>query len=156
MPTFITDVLRDLKSKNLDFSEIIFILPSKRAGVFLKNQLHNYIEQTTFSPIIVSIEDFVQDLSQLKQAKGIELLFQFYDSYKAITTEDKVESFDSFSKWAQILLQDFNEIDRYLISSGAIFDYLSAIQELNQKKLPFIIRRPVPNGFEYWKLKDLY
>ena len=33
--------------------------------------------------------------------------------------------------------------------------YEIAIQELNQKKLPFIIRRPVPpNGFEYWKLED--
>ena len=32
--------------------------------------------------------------------------------------------------------------------------YEITIQELNQKKIPFIIRRPVPNGFEYWKLED--
>ena len=29
-----------------------------------------------------------------------------------------------------------------------------AMQELLQKKIPFIIRRPVPNGYEYWKLED--
>ena len=29
-----------------------------------------------------------------------------------------------------------------------------AIEELKQKKIPFIIKRPVPNGFEYWKLED--
>ena len=33
--------------------------------------------------------------------------------------------------------------------------YEITIQELKQKKIPFIIRRPVPNGFEYWKLEDL-
>ena len=35
--------------------------------------------------------------------------------------------------------------------------YEIAVEELNTKKLPFIIRRPLPNlsGFEYWKLDDL-
>ena len=32
--------------------------------------------------------------------------------------------------------------------------YEIAIQELNQKKIPFILGRPVPNGMEYWKLED--
>jgi hypothetical protein len=31
-----------------------------------------------------------------------------------------------------------------------------ALEELNQKKVPFIIRRPIPNGgTEYWRLEDL-
>jgi len=29
-----------------------------------------------------------------------------------------------------------------------------AMEELKQKKIPIIIERPVPNGFEYWKLED--
>ena len=34
--------------------------------------------------------------------------------------------------------------------------YLIAQEELRQKKLPFIIRRPLPNGgSEYWRIKDL-
>jgi DNA-directed RNA polymerase I, II, and III subunit RPABC2 len=34
--------------------------------------------------------------------------------------------------------------------------YIIACQELNEKKIPFIIRRPMPNGAsEYWRLKDL-
>ena len=32
--------------------------------------------------------------------------------------------------------------------------YEIAFEELKQKKLPFIIKRPVANGFEYWKLED--
>ena len=33
--------------------------------------------------------------------------------------------------------------------------YEIAMEELKQKKIPFIIKRPVSNGFEYWKLADL-
>ena len=41
----------------------------------------------------------------------------------------------AFSKWAPIVLQDFNEIDRYLIPQNQIFEYLSAIQEINHWSL---------------------
>jgi DNA-directed RNA polymerases I, II, and III subunit RPABC2 len=30
-----------------------------------------------------------------------------------------------------------------------------ATEELRQKKVPFIIKRPIGNKFEYWKIKDL-
>ena len=35
--------------------------------------------------------------------------------------------------------------------------YSIAVEEFNQKKIPFIIRRPLPHqqGYEYWKLKDM-
>jgi len=37
-----------------------------------------------------------------------------------------------------------------------IDSYLIAKDELHQKKIPFIIKRPIPNGnIEYWKLEDL-
>ena len=42
------------------------------------------------------------------------------------------------------------------VSSGILSGYKIALEELNQKKIPFIIRRPIPNGGnEYWKLGDL-
>ena len=156
MTTFIEDVLKDLTHKKLDFSELVFILPSKRAGVFLKYHLPNYIEKTIFSPQIISIEDFVEDLSQLKQLSGIELLFHFYESYKKVHLDSDIEPFESFTKWAQILLQDFNEIDRYLIPSDQIFDYLSAIQDLNHWSLDNNKTDFVSNYLEFWTKLKLY
>ena len=42
------------------------------------------------------------------------------------------------------------------VSDGMIDSYLIAVEELAQKKVPFIVKRPLPNGgCEYWKLKDL-
>jgi len=42
------------------------------------------------------------------------------------------------------------------IDDAVIDGYLIALKELEEKKMPFIIKRPMPNGgCEYWKLGDL-
>ena len=140
MTTFILDVLQDLKNKNKELSNLTFVLPSKRAGIFLKHQLSHVVNQTIFSPTIISIEAFVEELSQLKKVPNSDLLFLFYNTYLKLTPKKAIESFDSFSKWAQILIQDFNEIDRYLIPQEKIFNYLSAIKEIENS--------------QHWSLED--
>lgn len=130
MTTFIFDVLKDLQNNNSNLSELTFVLPSKRAGLFLKHQLYKVSNQTVFSPTIISIEEFVEELSQLKTIPNTELLFEFYSTYTQLTKKEETDTFEVFSKWAQILLQDFNEIDRYLIPQKNIFNYLSAIKEI--------------------------
>ena len=130
MTTFIFDVLKDLQNQNTNFSNLTFILPSKRAGLFLKHQLAQITNKAFFAPTIISIEDFVGELSELRNIGNTELLFEFYNTYQAQTKTEDIDSFESFSKWAQMLLQDFNEIDRYLIPQKNIFDYLGAIKEI--------------------------
>jgi len=42
------------------------------------------------------------------------------------------------------------------IDKSVIDGYLIALKELEEKKIPFIIKRPLPNGaFEYWNVSDL-
>ncbi|WP_100613590.1 PD-(D/E)XK nuclease family protein [Confluentibacter citreus] len=150
MTTFIFDALIDLKKQNLNLSELTFILPSKRAGLFLKHQLHKVNEQTAFAPVIISIEEFTEELSQLKTISNTELLFEFYNVYCGLTGNKEKDSFEVFSKWAQILLQDFNEIDRYLIPQQKIFTYLSAIQDLKHWSLEENKTDFVKNYLLFW------
>jgi hypothetical protein len=131
MTCFIKEVLIDLKNKDVDFSKLIFILPSKRAGIVLKSELSKLLNTTFFAPEILSIEEFVETISNLKAVSNIEQLFIFYNTYLEHTEKKNQETFDTFSKWAQIILQDFNEVDRYLIDPQHIFSYLKAIQEIN-------------------------
>jgi hypothetical protein len=157
MRSFIKTVLVDLKEKKINFEDIQFILPSKRAGLFLKNQLSSLLDQPIFSPQILSIEEFVEELSGLKKIPNTDLLFRLYASYKSITKESEQEPFDSFSKWAQILLQDFNEIDRFLVPHEYIFDYLNAIKELNHWSLDQDPTDLVKSHLKFWKqLKTYY
>jgi ATP-dependent helicase/nuclease subunit B len=157
MTSFIYDVLIDLKKKEVNISQLTFILPSKRAGIFLKNELSKTYSKTSFSPNILSIEEFVEELSQLKQLSNIELLFEFYAVYIRVSSKENIDAFDAFSKWAQILLQDFNEIDRYLIPQEQIFNYLSAIQDLNHWSLENNQTQLIKNYLLFWgKLNTIY
>ncbi|KJD36606.1 hypothetical protein PW52_02875 [Tamlana sedimentorum] len=130
MTTFIFDVLNDLQTNNIDIANITFILPSKRAGLFLKHQIPKVVDKTIFAPEILSVEEFVGELSGLKTITNTELLFNFYTIYCELTPDKQRDSFETFAKWAQILLQDFNEVDRYLIPQENFFNYLSAIKEI--------------------------
>src|SRR5690606_36745589 len=150
MTTFLFDVLKDLKTQGVNLSESTFILPSKRAGLFLRHQLYKVNEQTAFAPAIIIIEEFTDELSQLKTISNAELLFEFYNVYNALTQEENKDSFDMFSKWAQILLHDFNELDRYLIPQPKIFSYLSAIQNLEHWSLEDNKTEFVKNYLTFW------
>ncbi|WP_250433501.1 PD-(D/E)XK nuclease family protein [Hanstruepera flava] len=157
MTTFIEDVLSDLDRNELKLSELVFILPSKRAGIFLKHYISQSLDEPVFSPSIFSIEEFVEELSDLKSVSNIELLFIFYKSYLKVHTNNDVYSFEEFSKWAQILIQDFNEIDRHLIPQNSIFDYLSAIKEVNHWSVESNKTELVNRYLVFWKrLKNYY
>lgn len=155
--TFISDVLKSLSKERHNISEITFVLPSKRASLFLKYEISKATNTPVFSPEILSIEEFVENLSQLKLASNIELIFWLYKTYQEVFSAEVVEDFDSFYKWGQTLLQDFNEIDRYLIPHNEFFNYLHAVKEVDhwsvgKNKTPLIT-----NYLAFWeKLPKLY
>jgi hypothetical protein len=61
----------------------------------------------------------------------IELLFEFYDVYLSVTEKANQQSFELFANWAK-LLQDFNEIDRYLLDSSYVLSYLKDIEDIKK------------------------
>lgn len=156
MGSFLKEVIDDIQNKGLDISQLTFILPSKRAGTFLKDILSHAVEQTIFAPDILSIEEFVESLSELSYAGNTELLFEFYQVYKKLTPEPDQETFDQFSKWGQLLLQDFNEIDRYLIDPDYIFDYLKSIKEINHWSLSEEQTPYIKNYLAFWNRLKVY
>ncbi len=130
MQSFIAKCLEKIAIDDNQISQVVFVLPSKRAGVFLKKELSHYYNSTIFIPQIISIEELIETISGLKTLSNIETVFEFYNVYCSLIPQDKVESFESFSKWAQILLHDFNEIDRYKIYSKDFFSNLSSIKQI--------------------------
>ncbi len=132
MQSFLNHVVKDVLSNFESISDLTFILPSKRSGIFLKRVIKSSLDQTTILPEIISIEDFIEDLSTINSIDTITLIFEFYTIYQNSTEKDKIETFDNFSKWAPLLLQDFNEIDRHLIDPKYIFSYLTDIKRLEE------------------------
>lgn len=139
-----------------NFSDLIVILPNRRAKVFLIDELKKETTQTIFSPEIISIEDFVQDIAGIRSIDSVELLFEFYNVYISITEKDQ-ESFETFANWAKTLLQDFNEIDRYLLEPDKILKYLENIKEVEHWAVDIDKRTDLIDKYLiFWKKLPLY
>ncbi|SFB74467.1 PD-(D/E)XK nuclease superfamily protein [Zunongwangia mangrovi] len=124
-------MLEKLQQEETPISDLVFVLPSKRAGAFLLNELTQLTASTIFAPKIYSIEEFTEEVSGLKSIDNTTTLFEFYEVYQKLTEKEELESFETFLAWAQSLIHDFNEIDRYLIDAEKFFDYLADIQDIN-------------------------
>ncbi len=132
MNSFISKVVNDLLSKQKSCQNLICVLPSKRACVFLKEEILRKVPTTTFLPKIISIENYIQEIGDLNLIDSTQLLFEFYSVYKKNLPKKNIESFDAFSQWATIALHDFNEIDSYLINSELFFDNLRDVKRINE------------------------
>ncbi|MBL7471308.1 PD-(D/E)XK nuclease family protein [Robertkochia sediminum] len=158
MKSFLSAIITELYSRHAnEMHKLVLVLPSKRAGAFLRKELRTVITRTTFMPEIYSIEDFVQEISSLEQASGLHLLFEFYKTYEQCTPEEKREPLNEFTSWAQTAIQDFNEIDRYLIDPDRIFDHLFSIKELDHWTQTEPQTEIQKNYLDFWRqLKQLY
>ncbi len=154
MESFLSKVVaKVLSSEKIDLKNTVFVLPSQRACVFIKEELISQIRSVSFLPKMVSIENFIQDLAEIKQIDTIQLLFEFYSIYLKCTEKEHQESFDVFSQWATIVLQDFNEVDRHLIDTNDLFLYLRDINRLRNWSPTTEITK---NYFSFFEKLDLY
>ena len=156
MQSFLEEVVDDLAKDFHSLENTVFVLPSKRAGNFLIKAIADNAKSTFFSPEVYSIEGFVERISGISYATNTQQLFELYDVYQK-TSKVEIDSFYSFSKWGQTLLQDINEIDRYLIDANALFSNLSAIQEVTHWSLEANKTKMVQDYLEFWNsLEQLY
>ena len=138
-------------------SDTIVVLPNKRAKIFLIEALKHQIDRNILSPEIISIEDFVQNIAGIRTVDPIELLFEFYEVYLSITEKSQQQSFELFANWAKTLLQDFNEIDRYLLDPTHVLSYLKDIEDIKRWGIEVENKTPLIEKYiDFWKLLPNY
>jgi ATP-dependent helicase/nuclease subunit B len=130
MTPFLEKIADRLLQKFPDNMEnVAIVLPSKRAVVFFKHYLSKKIDKPIFLPDFYSIEEFIENLSELQVLDNISLQFRLYATYLKFPPKKK-DSFDDFLKWSNVLLHDFNEIDRNLVDPKSIYTNLTQVKEL--------------------------
>ncbi|MGB5171707.1 MAG: PD-(D/E)XK nuclease family protein [Eudoraea sp.] len=156
MDSFLDQVTSDLWDKYGSFENLTLILPGKRAGAFLKNGIPKITNKTVFTPTIYSIESFIELIADLRLASQTQQLFELYEAYLQLEIKNQ-DSFASFSRWSKSILQDFNEIDRYLVTAKDLFDSLSFIKEIEFWSPQAGSTKLVEDYIEFWKeLPELY
>jgi len=108
---------------------VCVVLPSRRACLFLKKYLASMAAGPVWAPGIFSIEDFLGDLTGCRIPDPFYLQFDLYAVYRE-TAGEEARDFSEFMKWAPILLEDFDEIDRYLADPASLFHHLDAIKAM--------------------------
>ena len=152
MNTFLDEIAQEIVNSNHPFESIKIVVPSRRATLFLKNALARQIEKPAFSPEIVSIENFVEELSGLKKVMPVDLMFEFYAAYQDVSTENNRDSFDQFLGWAPVILSDFNEMDAHLVDVNTFFDFQFSLQEMTQWTKSDSQSKIIQNHLEFWNI----
>ncbi len=156
--TFLEKLAKEIIDKYSHIlSNTTIVLPNKRAKIFLIEALKNQVESNIFSPNIIAIEDFIQDISKIRIIDSIELLFEFYEVYLSITEKKNQQEFELFANWAKTLLQDFNEIDRYLLDPNHVLSYLKDIEDIKKWGIEVENKtKLLENYIDFWKLLPIY
>jgi hypothetical protein len=157
MQTFLDKLSTEiLNNHNGNLANVTIVLPNKRARIFLLEALKRQLTGTVFAPNIISIEDFVQDMAGIRNIDTIELLFEFYNVYLGLTPKEP-QPFETFANWAKTLLQDFNEIDRYLLNPDYVLKYLENIQEIEHWAVDIPKQTDMIKSYlAFWKLLPTY
>lgn len=131
MKTFLQEVAVEIVANNTQLNNVVCIIPSERAAVYLRDALkQELVGKSTFLPKIVSIENFIKEISGFESMDQVSLIFEFYKVYRATFKGSDFDSFERFIGWATIAIQDFNEIDRHLVDAKELFSYLTDIQNI--------------------------
>lgn len=114
-----------------DLQKITLVFPNKRPILFIKKIFREKLSKTHWTPRIITIEEFIEENSLLVNADPLILNWELYQIFKKYSNQD--ESFDQFYQWGEILLQDFNEIDKFAVNAKDVFQYLIDEKEIEQQ-----------------------
>lgn len=117
------------KTYGQQISRFVFVFPNRRAGLFFQRYLSEIAGKPIFSPEILTVADLFGRLSEYKQADRIEMLFMLYDIYKRISSSE--ETFDDFLYWGEMLLNDFDDVDKYLVDAKQLFRNIYDLREID-------------------------
>lgn len=133
--SFLESIAKGFADRYADLSRHIFVFPNRRAGTFfLKNLLKHLGNRSALLPQIATMTDFVEELSEGVVAGRIELLFILYKSYVSLLRREGIEvvpEFDSFRRWGETALSDFNEVDMQSADADSIFKNVKDIKEIS-------------------------
>ena len=130
MKTFLEYVAEDIINKygtNLSRTAVVF--PNKRAALFLNEHLVRLAGKPIWSPSYITISELFRRHTQLVTGDQIKLICDLYKTYTEVTESD--ETLDHFYGWGQVMLADFDDIDKNMADVNKVFCNLRDLHELD-------------------------
>jgi hypothetical protein len=105
------------------------VFPSRRAGLYFLKYYAALLDKPVWSPSILTINEFFGSFSELTVADNEILLFELYKVYRELNKS--AESFDEFYFWGDMLLNDFDDIDKYMAKASVLFRNVSDFKNID-------------------------
>ena len=130
MKSFLEHVAEDLLTRyGTNLSRVAVVFPNKRASLFLNEHLARLAGKPIWSPSYITISDLFRSHSSLQVADPILLVCELHRVFTACTGID--ETLDHFYGWGQLLLSDFDDLDKNMAPADKVLANLRDIHELD-------------------------
>lgn len=105
------------------------VFPNRRAGLYFLKYLAARIDKPVWSPPILTINELFRSCTSMQIAGNEILLFELNKIYRRINKSP--ESFDEFYFWGDMLLNDFDDVDKYLVDAASVFRNVQDIKSID-------------------------
>ena len=110
-----------------DISSRCFVFPNRRSMVFFRKWLSMKVAESAsrgdgkpvMAPQMMTINDLFYRIGGLNVTDKVTLLVELYECYRELNP--KAEPLDEFIFWGDVILADFNDVDKYLASPKQLF-----------------------------------
>ena len=132
MPSFLEEVSHRLIEKHqAHLADLTVVFPNRRAGLFFREILSREVTGPGWLPRLLTFQEFIAESSSLRSPDKLTLVFMLYQIYREASGSQ--ETFDQFYFWGDLLIEDFNEIDKSLVKADDLFANLRDLKELDAR-----------------------
>ena len=147
MATFIEEVATRIYEKyGDDISSLTMILPSKRARLFFAEALAKVAMRPIWEPSYSSIDDLMCQLSELRKADKLRLVAELHNIYSKYHKEE----FDKFYHWGEVLIADFDMVDKYMVDASQLFSNISDLKEI-EADMSYLTAEQIDMINRFWR-----
>jgi len=111
------------------FEDSCIIFPTRRAGLFFQKNISQKINKTTWLPKIFTLNEFIFSYSKIKSESHLYLIAKLHKAFTGVTKFE--ENFDDFYYWGNVILSDFNDVDKELVNVEKLFSNLSDLKKID-------------------------
>jgi len=127
---FTDQIANYIKDNDLNLSHLTIVLPSERAKKYIASSLFKAYGKALLAPKMITIDRWVRNLSDKTVIDKTRILIRLFEIQLKDAKTDEDRSFDEFLTWGNMLLSDFDELDRYVLNSKELFRNLADIKEI--------------------------
>jgi CRISPR/Cas system-associated exonuclease Cas4 (RecB family) len=132
MEYFLENIARSLYAEyGNTLNQHCLVFPNRRAGLYFMKYLASGIQKPVWLPAIYTVNELFRSYSTFQTCSGEMLLFELYKVYRKL--KKSAESFDDFYFWGDMILDDFDDIDKYLVNADLLFRNVSDIKNIDKQ-----------------------